>query len=217
LKSFLFDTAGGGSGVDDEVVIEKYVEETLRALDHIVTKFPGLNLHDRLLIVTPDNEFNERLQSGLKQKLPSRFSSRRFTLKGAKEASAMVGASSATASEWIVLDTIANVDGLERLIVIGVGLDEQIENQNNSFREASPICDSEYYQKLMKTPEYQSWKRGKKCTVIRRGYNSSTELNKEYYVGVFLADTTGEKIVTEVDINGYEVPKPKNCSLRNQA
>ena len=112
-------------------------------------QFPGLNLHDRLVIVVPDQDFADTLRSELSPKLASHFGNRRFELVDSKMASAAVlsgggggraesgdgtasfspssSSPSSSLSEWLVLDTIDNVDGLERLIVVGVGLDERIE------------------------------------------------------------------------------------------
>ena len=125
LKSFLFDIADG------EDRFESYAQQTVCALKSVLSTFPGLDLHDRVAIVVPDDEFKGSLGPVLLRMLPAALSG--FKLAGATEASASVlggGAAVCTkaSDRWLVCDTMEQMDGLERLIVIAVGLDAAIES-----------------------------------------------------------------------------------------
>ena len=126
LKSFLFDLEG------DQ--IEAYAEHTLRALNHVMTTFGSLELHDRVAIVVSDERFAAAFRAPLADELLAQFPSRPFTLVSAQEAAALAlpSAGERGKEEWLVLDSIAAMDGLERLIVIAVGLDAVIDKGSGS-------------------------------------------------------------------------------------
>eukprot|EP01051_Picozoa_sp_SAG22_P011576 SAG22_NODE_1126_length_5474_cov_4.748093_2_plen_1153_part_01 len=119
LQSFLFDIEDGEERYD------KYAAETVRAIEHVVSKFPRLSLHDRLAIIVPNSDFRTELAPLLERRLASSLPDREFELVDAARASAAVTVCSAEApkSEWLVLDGIEQMDGLEKLIVVCVGLD----------------------------------------------------------------------------------------------
>ena len=122
LKSFMFDLEGDP--------IEAYAQHTLRALNHVITTFGTLELHDRVAIVVPDEQFAAAFSGPLAAALLERWPSRPFTLVSAQEAAASALPSAGgrgKEGEWLVLDSIAAFDGLERLIVIAVCLDAVIE------------------------------------------------------------------------------------------
>jgi len=79
------------------------------------------DLDDCVAIVCPDKEFVDRLRKPLKRALAERFE-----LVTAATASAVLERS-AEAKPWLVLDSVDNMDGLERLIVICVDLDRDID------------------------------------------------------------------------------------------
>ena len=55
------------------------------------------------------------------------------TVVSVDASSAAVGSNGRTSNnEWLVLDTISNFDGLERLVVIAIGLDEPLQSQSLS-------------------------------------------------------------------------------------
>ena len=122
LKSFLFDVVDG----DDR--FECYAKQTVSAIKSILTTFPGLDLHDRVALVVPDDEFKRDLGPVLSRMLPAELSG--FRLSSATDASAFVlGRGARTHNQrWLVFDTMAQMDGLERLIVIAVGLDAAIND-----------------------------------------------------------------------------------------
>ena len=127
LKSFLFDLEG------DQ--IEAYAEHALRALNHVMTTFGSLELHDRVAIVVPDERFAAAFRAPLADALLAQFPSRPFTLVSAQEAAASALPSAGERGkegEWLVLDSIAAMDGLERLIIIAVGLDAVIDEGSGS-------------------------------------------------------------------------------------
>ena len=122
LKSFMFDLEGDP--------IKAYVQHTLRALDHVMTTFGSLVLHDRVAILVPDELFAAAFRDLFADELGIRWSSRPFTLISAQEAAASAlpwAGARHKEGEWLVLDSVANFDGLERLIVIAVGLDAVIQ------------------------------------------------------------------------------------------
>eukprot|EP01047_Picozoa_sp_COSAG01_P035256 COSAG01_NODE_2693_length_7243_cov_4.778695_1_plen_1576_part_00 len=126
LKSFLFD-------IDyQHERYQAYATKTVRAVRDVTDTFDGLNLHDRLAIIVPDADFAEQLRPELSRELEAEFAdTRRFKLVTAAEASAVCsfgrGARKVSAldhgSELVVFDEMEQLDGLERLICICVGLD----------------------------------------------------------------------------------------------
>lgn len=169
LQSFLFDLPSKGTGGDAcPSAFQVYALHTLRALDHVVSAFPGLSLHNRLAIVVPDGDFLEKFRPELLSALAARFPGRPFRLVDAAVASADLGTSQAadceasdgTASggstsndsregmeaaeavEWLVYDTVQQVDGLERLIVVGVGLDSTISSEEVVGDEGASVLET---------------------------------------------------------------------------
>ena len=132
LKSFLFDADGSPGSTE---YFGSYVEHTLQALQHVTTTFGTLKLHDRVAIVVPNRGFAEGFRPLLETALSERWPARPFQLVSAQEASASAlpgGAGSGAKGEWLVLDDIAAFDGLERLIVLAIGLDAVIDQSLNS-------------------------------------------------------------------------------------
>jgi len=156
LKSYLFDMPGAES---DTCIFETYADYTIRALDHVVTTFPGLNLHNRLAIIVPDAAFLEHFRPKLATALTNRFPDRPICVVDAAAASADLGVCSDASSteeasvhedncqqhvgEWLVCDSIRKMDGLERLIVVGVGLDSIISSNCENANETSGQADLE--------------------------------------------------------------------------
>eukprot|EP00928_Gymnodinium_smaydae_P030743 TRINITY_DN22775_c0_g4_i1.p1 TRINITY_DN22775_c0_g4~~TRINITY_DN22775_c0_g4_i1.p1 ORF type:complete len:1701 (+),score=392.27 TRINITY_DN22775_c0_g4_i1:58-5160(+) len=163
LKSFLFDVSPGGVSF-----YRCYAENTLRALQHVVSVFPDFSLHNRVALVVPDKRFMMEFREELQSLLNSYFGKRRLTLVSAKKASALVGESVALETspkllnndacasgsacepdavlcdddqdqnedgEWLLYDSIDQMDGLERLIVIGIGLDSAIGNDDQQEKK----------------------------------------------------------------------------------
>eukprot|EP00966_Prymnesium_polylepis_P157881 3648955-Prymnesium_polylepis.1 len=62
LKSFLFDLPSDG-GEDD--ALDAYALQTVRAIEHVQSTFPGLRLHHRLAIIVPDARFRVGLRRAL--------------------------------------------------------------------------------------------------------------------------------------------------------
>jgi hypothetical protein len=132
LKSFLFDADGAPGSAE---YFGSYVEHMLRALHHVMTTFGTLELHDRVAIVVPDGKFAAGFRASLETALFERWPERPFQLVSAQEAAASAlpgGAGRGPAGEWLVLDDIAAFDGLERLIVLAIGLDAVIDQSSSS-------------------------------------------------------------------------------------
>ena len=132
LQTFLFDMQQEDEPRRDEL----YAEQTIAALQSVVTQFERLPLHDRLAIIVPDEGMRARLQEKLKARLAAAFPSRSFELVDAQRASRTYK-KGVGSSEWLVLDTIENMDGLERLMVIAVGLDSPIPENAEAARAAA--------------------------------------------------------------------------------
>jgi hypothetical protein len=113
LRSFIFDASGDRS--------EDYAAHTMKALETVIADFPGLSLHDRLAIILPNAQLADDVRPNLEALLKERHT-KRFQLVTALEASAAVIAPD-DAMEWLVFDSMDHCDGLERLVVIAVGLD----------------------------------------------------------------------------------------------
>ena len=71
LHTILFDIE------PDEDKHDVYAQHTLEGLQHVLTEFEGLNLHDTVAIVVPDDAFRAafatRLQAALDAAYPHRF------------------------------------------------------------------------------------------------------------------------------------------------
>ena len=137
LKSFLFDVPPETGRYD------AYALHAVRAVRQIVDDFEDLCLHDRLAVICPDRAFVEQLHPILDQKLASEFSTRRFKLVTAAEAAAACvsknGSEEGSSPEWIVVDEIEQMDGLERLICLCTGLDAVIDDQNPDTLETRSL------------------------------------------------------------------------------
>jgi hypothetical protein len=134
LQTFLFDMQQKDEPRRDEL----YAEQTIAALQSVVTQFERLPLHDRLAIIVLDEGMRARLQEKLKARLTAAFPSRSFELVDAQRASRSYQ-KGVGSREWLVLDTIENMDGLERLMVIAVGLDSPIPENAEAAAEGDEL------------------------------------------------------------------------------
>ena len=138
LRSYIFEVEGNR--------FQCYASQTLRALQAIQGQFKGLSLHNRLAIIVPDPEFRDHLQPMLLAALAEFEGPRRFQLVDSQASSACIEGlhTSGEAVDWLVFDEIASFDGLERLIVVAVGLDTVIERDG----EDTPTTRSRLYRAL---------------------------------------------------------------------
>ena len=108
---------------DGEDAYEHYAREVVEALSAVQKQLADLsNLDDRVAIVCPDDAFVEKLREPLDRAFEGRFE-----LVDAATASAALPRKeerSSGSKPWLVADSIGNMDGLERLVVICVGLDQ---------------------------------------------------------------------------------------------
>jgi ADP-ribose pyrophosphatase YjhB (NUDIX family) len=106
---------------------ETYAREVVEALTAIRRQLVDLeDLDDRVAVVGPDEAFIEKLREPLARALGG------FELVDAATASAVLPrgdteARAADAKQLLVVDSVDNMDGLERLVVICVGLDQVID------------------------------------------------------------------------------------------
>ena len=108
----------------------------------ITDEFKGLRLRDRLAIICPEPTFAKALRPILAQKLAAEFASRRFQLVTATAAAAACtfqGQPAEDAPEWLVVDAIEQMDGLERLICVCAGLDAVIDEQDSETLETRSL------------------------------------------------------------------------------
>ena len=111
---------------DDEFT--RYAQEIYNALNAVRCKLFDLEFHgakltdldDCVAVVCPDEDFVKMLREPLKHALAG------FEFVNAATASAVLE-HSADAKPWLVLDSVDNLDGLERLVVICVDLDRDID------------------------------------------------------------------------------------------
>jgi hypothetical protein len=118
LQAFLFKA-------NTERRIAVYAKKVLEALRLLLATYPGLDLSDRVGIITPSEAFTVQLQGLLKQAVTN-FEGRSFGFVAAAEASRRVAATTRENVQCLVLDTVDNFNGLERLIVMAVDLDSPI-------------------------------------------------------------------------------------------
>ena len=130
LKSFLFDHDPAAFGT----LAAGYAHHVCEALSFLRRTYSGLPLHDRLALLCASGAFVARLRPELTDCLARTLPDWQVALVSAADASALVGSSvdgsglPADGIERIVLDSIEQFDGLERLIVIGIGLDHPISD-----------------------------------------------------------------------------------------
>ena len=139
--------------------VAEHADRVIEALEQIATQdFPGLTFDNRVAIITPqeDSNFCLELSRALAERLkadgPTHWASkvlgydREFEIKNAEEASRTLPRQTSEGSshvERIVVDTIDNFDGLERLIVLCVNLDTEVaaaaSQQSGNFASRSVI------------------------------------------------------------------------------
>jgi hypothetical protein len=127
LKSFLF------ARKPDEDRNQQLAEKTFESIQYLKREFPGLSLHDRVAIIVPTKATRLMLQQELKQRLFS--ASPPIKLVRAADASAAVDFSNnlrSDGTQWIVLDEVSELDGLERLIVVLVDMDQSISGLSSN-------------------------------------------------------------------------------------
>ena len=134
LLPILFDSCG------KEERMQQYATQTVVALKRVKRDFPGLRLHNRLALIVPDAAFCKDFEQLLQDALNDAFHDVRFHLINAEEASACVlGTAAEPGVETLVLDTVEQFDGLERLIVIAIGLDAPIDNSEGTLETRSRL------------------------------------------------------------------------------
>eukprot|EP00438_Fugacium_kawagutii_P007058 Skav220587 [mRNA] locus=scaffold145:324008:326860:- [translate_table: standard] len=123
MKSFIFETNDASS---------RYVEQTMKAIHYIIRSYKGLSLHRRMALLVPDGAFLGGFREPLLKALEANFLERKFVLKTSHEAMSFLPIHLCQdidlQKEVLVLDTVANVVGLEQLFVVSIGFDSKIEN-----------------------------------------------------------------------------------------
>ena len=102
---------------------EVYAREVVEALAAIRRQLVDLeDLDDRVAVVGPDEAFIERLREPLARALGTRFELVDAATASAVLPRAETEARAADAKQLLVVDSVDSMDGLERLVVICVGL-----------------------------------------------------------------------------------------------
>ena len=97
----------------------------------VARRLPGPPLTQSAHILVPDSTFLSH--PGTAHRELRTLSRRSFETVSASDASAALltdRTRDEAASEWLILDEVAEFDGLERLIVLGVGLDARIDDDS---------------------------------------------------------------------------------------
>ena len=134
LLPILFNSCG------KEERMQLYATHTVVALKRVYQDYPGLRLHNRLALIVPDAAFSKDFELKLSDALSDAFSNVCFHLINAEHASACVlGTVAKPGVETLVLDTVEQFDGLERLIVIAIGLDAPINYSEGTLETRSRL------------------------------------------------------------------------------
>jgi hypothetical protein len=119
---------------------EVYAREVVEALAAIRRQLVDLeDLDDRVSVVGPDEAFIERLREPLARALGTRFELVDAATASAVLPRAETEARAADAKQLLVVDSVDNMDGLERLVVICVGLDHVIDRSEGVLETRSRL------------------------------------------------------------------------------
>jgi hypothetical protein len=125
LKSFLFDS---GARVD----FEEYGQKTITALWDLIGTYAGLSFHQRLAMLVPNDKFLTGFKEQIRRLL-AQFPGRNFELTSFRDSLAILpNREKKQTAEALIIDTVANAKGLEKLIIICIGLDEKLGNQKTN-------------------------------------------------------------------------------------
>ena len=139
LKTFIFQ-----SKETRHEELREYCSNIKKALWHIIATFPCLgSLHRRVAIIVPDQDFLEELLPPLERELRETFLHRCFRLTSFEESVTYLPIhlqpsqrTPEASGEVLVLDCLDNCRGLEAMMVICVGLDQQIKGMDMSSARA---------------------------------------------------------------------------------
>jgi superfamily I DNA/RNA helicase len=142
--------------------VRQYAGQTVEAIKHVISMFGSLRLHDRVAIVVDEAilkdfrgtssgvecqggllgaellEHFTRRESATKHQIEAGHA-RSFQIIDATQAASMVMGGSQDDREWLIVDTVEAFDGLERLVVIAVGLDAKIVEGGASTLETRSL------------------------------------------------------------------------------
>jgi hypothetical protein len=116
----LFDVSPG------ENLVLKYAQKLAGVVQELEDEFQGVSLHRRVaFLLPPDKDFMEDLRRELNREL-NNIDSNKYKLVTAETYAKMVGSRETHTQRQLVMDSVANFDGLECLIAVGVHLDEPV-------------------------------------------------------------------------------------------
>lgn len=124
IKTYCFSEESNAEDKDDN--LDKiYVEKVCEALEDLIDDFENMSLDNRLAII-----ISSERESNFKKKFKRKIGWK-FKIQNCSEASRNI-LRSERKEQRIIIDTVDNFDGLERLFVIAVDLDERISNSTSS-------------------------------------------------------------------------------------
>ena len=126
LKTFFFKPS---QDVDYDYV--QYARRTFAAVSDIMQTYAGLSLHRRLALLVPNQDFLDKFRIHFLPYLSFRLSGRRIQATSFEDSlSVLPDFEVKSSAEVIVMDTVANAKGLEKLIVVCIGLDQKLSDQS---------------------------------------------------------------------------------------
>ncbi|CAE7892767.1 unnamed protein product [Symbiodinium sp. KB8] len=140
LKTFLFQLEEQGKKFDE------YARQIVKAVVYIEQVFPGVALHRRVAILTPDKDFLDRLRPRLQTNLNQHFSHRSFRLESFVESLEVLpervlrrSPQQTKKQESLVVDAMEQADGLEQMIVVCAGLDSAIQSSTEDLQTRAQL------------------------------------------------------------------------------
>eukprot|EP00729_Bicosta_minor_P007791 gene7791-8950_t len=116
LVPFIFDYCGD----DSEQRNQQYASHIIQGLQHIFKEFPGVELHDQMVILVPNVDFRDAVKATLEMNSYIRDDAELDFVDAVEGA---FPAKKNGSVSRVVLDTLESFDGMERLFVLAVGLD----------------------------------------------------------------------------------------------
>ncbi|CAL1155488.1 unnamed protein product [Cladocopium goreaui] len=114
------------------VDFEKYGQKTITALWDLIGTYAGLSFHQRLAMLVPNDTFLTGFKEQIRRLL-AQFPGRNFKLTSFRDSLAILAnQETKQTAEALIIDTVANAKGLEKLIIICIGLDEKLGDQKTN-------------------------------------------------------------------------------------
>ena len=140
LKTFLFQLE------EQDKKFEEYARKIVKAVMYVEQAFPGMSLHRRVAILTPNMDFLDRLCPTLQKSLNQQLPHRSFHLEAFEDSLSclperVLGQSwqAQTKHECLIIDALEQADGLEQMIVVCAGLDSAIQRSTEDLQTRAQL------------------------------------------------------------------------------